>query len=351
MNKNSTSSLKQRDYLFDNYKAFLILLVVTGHFIEPCYQNNDFLNILKWLIVSFHMPAFILISGYFSKKALPLSVLIRKLAIPYVVYELVYYFFYILIIHKKTGIYLLYPKFSLWYLLALFVWRVITPYVRKIPHYMVISVILGLFIGYSDMPDNFLSLPRILFFYPFFLVGVNLSRETVTKLRCRTVQIISAIGIITFILLLTFGPFRQIYSSKIFYGRYNYDFLKQEPFEGILCRLICYITGMTLTFAIMALISERRTIYSYIGTHTMAIYLFHGLTYSFLKDCTPLLENVDTLPETVLLLTFCVLLTVVLSVPQLTTFTNKIASIPIPDFRTWIPDKYLSQTLSMAGRI
>lgn len=351
MNKINTLSLRQRDYLFDNYKAFLILLVVMGHFIEPCYQNSDLLNTLKWLIVSFHMPAFILISGYFSKKTLPLSVIIRKLAIPYIVYEIVYYFFYILILHKKTGVYLLYPKFSLWYLLALFVWRAITPYVKKIPHYMIITIILGLLIGCSDMPDNYLSLPRILFFYPFFLVGVNLSRETVTKLRCRTVRILSAIEVITFTLLLTFGPFRQMYSSKIFYGRYNYDSLNQDSFEGILCRFICYIVGLTMTFAIMTLVSEHRTIYSYIGTRTMAIYLFHGLTYSYLKDCTPLLDNVDTLSETVVLLTFCVILTVVLSIPQLTSFTSKISNIPIPDFRTWIPDQYLIQTLSMAGRI
>lgn len=59
---------KERDYLFDNYKVFLIFLVVIGHFIEPSYTNNEFLYTLKWFIFSFHMPAFIFISGYFSKR-------------------------------------------------------------------------------------------------------------------------------------------------------------------------------------------------------------------------------------------------------------------------------------------
>ena len=36
------------------------------------------------------MPAFIFISGYFSKRELPLSVSIRKLAVPYLVYEVIY---------------------------------------------------------------------------------------------------------------------------------------------------------------------------------------------------------------------------------------------------------------------
>lgn len=342
---------KQRDYLFDNYKAFLILLVVIGHFIEPCYKNNEFLNILKWFIVSFHMPAFIFISGYFSKKELPLSVAVRKLAVPYLVYEFVYYLFYILILHKETRLYLLYPKFTLWYLLALFVWRVITPYVKRLPHYMLPAVAAGLFIGCSDMTDNFLSLPRILFFYPFFLIGTNLTRQTVTKLRCRKGQLFSAAGICAFVLALTFGPLRGLYPSKIFYGRYNYAFLGQSNLEGILCRLMCYAAGLFLTFAFLTLMSERRTFYSYIGTRTMAVYLFHGLTYSYLKECTDILENADTLPETVLLLAFGVLLTVVFSAAPLTSFTGRVASLRLPNPKNWHPDYYLSRTLAHAGKI
>ena len=39
---------QQREYLFDNYKVLLIILVVIGHFIEPCYDQNSFLYELKW---------------------------------------------------------------------------------------------------------------------------------------------------------------------------------------------------------------------------------------------------------------------------------------------------------------
>ena len=38
---------KQRDYLFDNYKVLLIVLVVISHFIEPSYNQNAFLYELK----------------------------------------------------------------------------------------------------------------------------------------------------------------------------------------------------------------------------------------------------------------------------------------------------------------
>ena len=107
----SSSTTKPRDYLFDNCKAFLILMVVLGHFTEGSYQHTDFLYTLKWLIVSFPMPAFIFISGYFSKRELSLSALIWKLGVPYLVSEVVYYLLYTLVLHRPTRLALMFPKF------------------------------------------------------------------------------------------------------------------------------------------------------------------------------------------------------------------------------------------------
>lgn len=76
-----------REYLFDNYKVLLILLVVIGHFIDPCCEKNPYLYELKWAIVAFHMPAFIFISGYFSKQIPSVKKLVKGIVIPYFTYE------------------------------------------------------------------------------------------------------------------------------------------------------------------------------------------------------------------------------------------------------------------------
>ena len=62
--------------------------------------------------------------------------LVQKLLVPYLVYEVIYYLLYVYVIDKPTELYLLHPKFSLWYIQALFIWRLITPYVKKIPYHM-----------------------------------------------------------------------------------------------------------------------------------------------------------------------------------------------------------------------
>lgn len=337
------SSVKTRDYFFDNYKALLIVLVVIGHFIEPSYEHNSFLYVLKWLIVSFHMPAFIFISGYFSKRELTASALFRKLVVPYITYELIYYLLYTLILHKKTELYLLYPKFSLWYILSLFFWRLVTPYVKKIPNYMVWAIAAGLLIGCIQMPSNFLTIPRTFVFYPFFLAGTIFDRELITRLKNPRNQFVALIGILLFILYLIFNPNYKDLSPKIFYGRYNYDYLGQDPAEGILCRLICYMVGFTMTLAVGLLISMKKNLFSFMGTRTMAIYLFHGLSYSCLKSAG-VLGHVNTFLDTFLLLLFCVLLALVFSAPKLTEFTNRIAGFP--SFKTMVLETHTDSAQS-----
>ena len=283
------------------------------------------------------MPAFIFISGYFSKRTLSISNLIQKLAIPYVVYEIIYYCLYAFILKKDTGLYLDYPKFTLWYLLALFVWRLITPVFKKIPHYMLISIIAGLVIGCTSIKGNYLSIGRIVFFYPYFLAGTCFRRESIARLRTHNWRIYSAIAAIVICILVLTGPLLFDYQAEIFYGRYNYDALAQGDFEGVLCRFACYLIGFALTYFIMALIPERKTCFSYIGTRTMAIYLFHGLICASVKHVSNILKQANTLEESVLVILTCVVLTVVLSAPAFTSFTNAVTRISIPKIQSRLP--------------
>lgn len=46
----------------DNLKCFLILCVVIGHMLELVYAGGGYR-----IIYSFHMPAFIFVSGYFAR--------------------------------------------------------------------------------------------------------------------------------------------------------------------------------------------------------------------------------------------------------------------------------------------
>ncbi len=321
---------KTRDYLFDNYKALLIFLVVIGHFTGPSTKDNTFLMVLKWLIVSFHMPAFIFISGYFSKKDLPLGTLIRRLAVPYLIYEIIYYLLYTFILHQSTELALLKPKFTLWYLLALFLWRLVTPYVKKIPHYMVFAVAAGFLIGFSNMENNLLTIPRALVYYPFYLAGTSFQREWLTEHRTTASKRAAFFCIGIIFLFLTWVSLEKMAPMQIFYGRYNFLSMKQTALTGIFWRAMLYTIGFLMTFALMILMPEQQLPISYIGTRTMAIYLFHGLTYKCLEDS--ILVGIDSIEGTCLLLLCCAGLTLLFASRPFSAFTGFASNLPFPAF-------------------
>ena len=325
------SSLKTRDYLFDNYKVLLIFLVVVGHFIGPSVSANTFLRLLKWVIVSFHMPAFIFISGYFSKRDLPFLTIFSKLAIPYIAYEIIYYFWYIFIVHKDTGLHILKPKFTLWYLLALFLWKVLTPYVKKIPGYLFWSILAGLLIGFSNMENNFLTIPRALVFYPYYLLGTIFDKNTVNKLKTIPIKRFAFLSLLAVTAFLFYVGLSKAAPMQIFYGRYNYISMKQGLLEGFLWRTATYIIGFLMTFSILILMTDKKLPVSYIGTRTMAIYLFHGLAYTYLENATSFLEKRNTFLETILLLACCVFVTALFSHKIFTAFTNLFSSLRFPN--------------------
>lgn len=56
--------IKERDYLWDNIKAFLILTVVVGHFLPALAFDTALGEMVTFWIFTFHMPAFIFVSGF-----------------------------------------------------------------------------------------------------------------------------------------------------------------------------------------------------------------------------------------------------------------------------------------------
>lgn len=320
---------KQRDYLFDNYKVLLIVLVVLGHFIEVGVEEIPFLNWLKWFIFSFHMPAFIFISGYFSRKQHKLTDLVRKLLVPYLIFEVLYYILYVFIIQKDTELYLLYPKFSLWYLMALFVWKWITPWVKKMPGHMVATVIAGLLVGASSLDDNFLTLPRMITFYPFFLMGFHFPRDWFSGFSAKTYRWFAGGVFVIMTILLVWVASDSPLSPKIFYGRYDYEYLDLTIPQGIAVRLGCYVVAAVMIMALGVILPQTKNIFSYLGERTMAIYLFHGLVYSVFKCGYSYYAAMNPVVESIFLLGVSFLVVWLLSRKPFVDFTNFISDIHI----------------------
>ena len=170
--------VKERVYFGDNYKGILILLVVFGHFIYS-YANNlsgSFVQNIYIFIYSFHMPAFIFCSGYFSKSERSRSKeSLTKLFLYYVFFNtlmLVFTHFYM-----GSSIKLLTPYYSYWYILSLIFWRALAGKLSNVKGIVILSVAVSMLLGYSKEFTNLLSLRRTVAFFPFFIAGYLLDRQ------------------------------------------------------------------------------------------------------------------------------------------------------------------------------
>ena len=182
--------MKQRSYYFDNGKFLLIFFVVLGHLITT-YRDHQTFNALYNTIYTFHMPAFILISGYFAKSIFTkdyFQKLAKKLLLPYAIFQIIYTIMYYFLLDQDTFVIDLFnPQWSLWFLLSLFSMYVMLPLFTKMKKglSLIMAVAIALIIGYVDFIGDYLSLSRTLVFFPYFLLGFYLKKEHFIKISSK----------------------------------------------------------------------------------------------------------------------------------------------------------------------
>ncbi|MBA4861797.1 acyltransferase family protein [Streptomyces sp. PSKA54] len=270
---------KQRDAFFDNAKYLAIVLVAMGHAWEPLTDHSRAAEALYMTVYTFHMPAFILISGYFSRsfdmRPDRLRRLVTGVAVPYVIFEVAYSFF------KRWAdddpahpISLLDPWYLTWFLVALFVWRLTTP-LWKVARWPV-PIALGIAMLATVSPDigDDLDLQRVLQFLPFFVMGLFMKPEHFQMLRRREVRLLS-VPVFAGALVVAYWAAPRM-SSAWFYHRDSAQELAAPWWAGVVMTLALFGCSMVLTACFFAWVPRRRMWFTVLGAGTLYGYLLHG---------------------------------------------------------------------------
>lgn len=183
----------QRLAYWDNIKMLLIFLVVLGHAIAYAKWAGDTgLLCLYNCIFSFHMPVFVFISGYFSKRITgPRKKDIEILLYPYLVFQVLNVFYVRYIKHNPASWNLFIPLHQNWYILALFIWRLTIPYFQYVNKWIGIAIALGLSLIFSkyQVADNLFALNYVFVFLPFFVLGYYIDKAEIQRIKKRIVNI------------------------------------------------------------------------------------------------------------------------------------------------------------------
>lgn len=301
---------EKRSEVIDFIRGIAIILVVYGHAIQYTSGYNYltdglfFENIVfKW-IYSFHMPLFMLVSGFLFKnyenKNLKEKILDRtkKLIYPIVAWQTVWSLKYIFIDSNERFL-IFYIKelvYGLWFLWAIFYSSLVIIVVEKFckcERRRVLIYFLGVII--SIVIPDYLGSSVYKYMYPFFIIGYY-NKDFLEKLKnFKRIQIIYVIFLLVLYLLL-FKYFN--YNSYIYTS--GYSILKNGNvnlyqividiyrFAIGLVGSILMITLLYLFFLVDKFFYLKNI--KYLGKETLGIYIITSYLYliiikfSFIKN-------------------------------------------------------------------
>lgn len=276
--------MNKRDAYWDNAKFGLITLVVFGHLIEPMISKDVGMTNLFHFIYLFHMPAFIFISGYFTKGRMTASRLLR-LTLDYLVLFLLVQTLFVAVT-KWMGItqyafWTLQPAYIYWYLFAVFIWTLVLWGIVWINHFLQVSlwyfvagsIMVSVYLGFFETIGWTLSASRIIVFFPFFLLGYTFRRHKLTFPTSGGAKVFGlGVGGIAIVLLLRYP---ETLNFQLLSGTSGYASMGLS-LEGAGIRLSLYALQLLLVCAFFAWIPRRYGIGTTLGAHTLPIYVGHG---------------------------------------------------------------------------
>lgn len=324
--------LSQHNVILDNAKFILIFLVILGHSFEPFIKEYKVVKTIYLLIYSFHMPAFVMISGMLSRKLATdefKKKLVKRLLVPFLVFTFIYEAFHFIAFNEVSKyIYAVQPHWLLWFLPSLFVWRYTLDIVNKTPGFLYISIFMALFIGLFPSFDNLLGLSRTIYFWPFFLIGAHLTTSYNEKLPFNFPRLLWGFALVAVIFLFWHINF---INQKILYGYLAYLSLGPSQINGLLTQTAFIILATLMCFIFLNLTPKKIGIPTHWKQNTLYVYLWHGLAIKA-AVAIGLATTLERLQSPVLIITLVlgsIVLTALFSSTFVKTFTDKFLLQPV----------------------
>ena len=282
-----------RDNRIDSIKGLLIILVILGHLIIALDNYNFINHCVMGFIYIFHMPLFILISGYVTKhpdsqRPRDMWKTVGNIMVTLIIFQFItsmrIYLYHGDVLTSLKG----FPFGILWYLFSLICWRVMLYYTPKALLnrpllYLIIAIVVSMLSGVFHL-GTFLSVQRTLNFYFFFLLGFYYRQGAFNTPQWHNNKLHIVVLVVMMPLLLWLYPrCGNVMNGADYYG------IAGLPQKAMV--LMCSIPMTLLMFNIIPDIKVLRPI----GKDSLFYYLYHML---FLAMVTGPLVKTYGLPRT-----------------------------------------------------
>ncbi|HWO74914.1 MAG TPA: acyltransferase family protein [Bacillus sp. (in: firmicutes)] len=327
-----------RHAFFDNAKFILIFLVVFGHLIQSYIEDFYMVSILYKVIYTFHMPAFILISGFFAKGFKEpgyIKKLSMKLLLPYFIFQLLYSVYYYFLLDRSTLVTDPFnPQWSLWFLISLFFWNLMLFLYTKWKPLVALTIACGvaLLVGYVDWIGNYLSLSRTFVFFPFFLLGYYMDKRHFEKCWSWKPRIAALMIMITVTAFFIIFP---DLNEKWLLGSKAYVELGAFGLEGMLNRLFLFGISLIMCYSFFSFVPTGKTFFTNLGRNTLYVYLLHGFFVRTFR-VSEIKDEVQTVENLVWIILISIFLTWFLSTKIVTAIFQPFIELKIRRFKEFM---------------
>jgi fucose 4-O-acetylase-like acetyltransferase len=278
---------KTRLPLWDNARYLAITLVVVGHAILRLIDASNTSYSVYLVIYAFHVPVFVLVSGYFAKATPPgakqLKRLVTDLVLPYLIFETIWTLVRWAVV-GSLNLDLAQPSWTLWFILSLIAWRIALPYLVQLRYPLLISVVVSVWAGYFGAVTSEFAVSRTLGLLPFFVLGWRLrnsdltrrwlswSPATVAWWRIGASAVFAAVAVVVFTGI---DFWRAIGIRRFLLFDESYPAMGYHEWWAGGIRLAVIVAAVILSFAFLVLVPRRRTVFTDLGQATLYIYLLH----------------------------------------------------------------------------
>jgi fucose 4-O-acetylase-like acetyltransferase len=184
------------------------------------------------------------------------------------------------------------PSWTLWFLLALAIFRLVLPYLVQLRWPLAWAVLLSVGVGYLSNVDSTFSLSRAIGILPFFVLGWQLRQWRIVERWSAlgaSVWAWRAVALGVFAvwlaaIVINIQAFRDIHLQHWFFYDDSYHDIGAPEWWAGLVRLGLILLAALLTAAFFVLIPRRETFFSAFGQATMYVYLLHSFVLYPLRE-------------------------------------------------------------------
>lgn len=317
---------------FLNLRFLLIVCVFVGNAIEPLISRMEGMHSLYLWIFSFHMPLFVFVTGYFAKSNLGGEAgrkVLLQIALQYVIFQSLYSTLDVTLFkvdHIRHSFFA--PYLLLWFLASHLCWRMLLILMRKFSplQQILISVILGVLVGYLQLDGTWLSISRTFVFLPFFIAGYHFTFSGLDRLlnrKTRTAGVLLSAGL--FLALAVYG--NHLVPGWL-YGNMTYMQLGEQGWYAGLNRFALYLLQFAAGAVFLAFVPKQASRLTDFGRRTLYVFLLHGFLIR-IAAVSPIYEYVDSWAGSLAVIAGAIGLTLLLSQPVVRKWTSPVIEPPV----------------------